>query len=48
MATTKRVLISGATGQQGGALVAALAGKGFDLRAMTRKPGARSIWQGTR
>jgi len=38
MAMTRRVLISGATGQQGGALVAALAGKGFDLRAMTRKP----------
>jgi uncharacterized protein YbjT (DUF2867 family) len=35
---TKTILITGATGQQGGALANALAGKGFDLRAMTRKP----------
>jgi len=32
------VLITGATGQQGGALARELAGKGFVLRAMTRKP----------
>lgn len=32
------ILISGATGQQGGATARALAGKGFTLRAMTRKP----------
>jgi uncharacterized protein YbjT (DUF2867 family) len=31
-------LITGATGQQGGAVARALAGKGFKLRAMTRKP----------
>ena len=32
------VLISGATGQQGGATARALAGKGFKIRAMTRNP----------
>jgi len=32
------VLITGATGQQGGAVIRALAGKGFKLRGMTRKP----------
>ena len=36
---TKRiVLISGATGQQGGATARALAGKGFTIRALTRNP----------
>ena len=34
----KIVLISGATGQQGGALARSLAGKGFKLRGLTRKP----------
>jgi uncharacterized protein YbjT (DUF2867 family) len=38
VATAKQILITGATGQQGGAIAAALAGQGFDLRAMTRKP----------
>jgi uncharacterized protein YbjT (DUF2867 family) len=32
------VLISGATGQQGGSTAKALAGKGFKIRAMTRNP----------
>lgn len=32
------VVISGATGQQGGAVIRALAGKGFTLRALTRNP----------
>lgn len=32
------VVISGATGQQGGAVARALAGKGFTLRALTRNP----------
>jgi uncharacterized protein YbjT (DUF2867 family) len=32
------VLITGATGKQGGAVIRELAGKGFDLRAMTRHP----------
>jgi uncharacterized protein YbjT (DUF2867 family) len=32
------ILISGATGQQGGATARALAGKGFKLRALTRTP----------
>jgi uncharacterized protein YbjT (DUF2867 family) len=34
----KIVLITGATGQQGGALARALRGKGFKLRGLTRKP----------
>ena len=40
------VLITGATGKQGGALAQELGGKGFKLRAMTRKPdsdAARSL-----
>jgi len=39
MATSDRiVLITGATGHQGGATARELAGKGFTLRCMTRKP----------
>ena len=38
MANTRIVLITGATGKQGGAVARELAGKGFTLRAMTRKP----------
>ena len=34
----RTILITGATGQQGGATARALAGKGFRLRAMTRNP----------
>jgi uncharacterized protein YbjT (DUF2867 family) len=34
----RTILITGVTGQQGGAVARALAGKGFKLRAMTRKP----------
>jgi uncharacterized protein YbjT (DUF2867 family) len=34
----KRILITGATGQQGGATVNALSGKGFQLRALARNP----------
>ena len=36
--SNRTILISGATGQQGGATARALAGKGFTLRAMTRNP----------
>jgi len=40
MASSERtVLITGATGKQGGALARHLVGKGFALRAMTRNPG---------
>ncbi len=35
---SKVVVIAGATGQQGGATIRALAGKGFTLRALTRDP----------
>jgi uncharacterized protein YbjT (DUF2867 family) len=38
MAAEKTVLITGATGKQGGATIRELKGKGFKLRAMTRKP----------
>ncbi len=38
MPTQKSILITGATGQQGGAVAAALAGAGFQLKGMTRKP----------
>ena len=38
MANERTVLITGATGKQGGATARALAGKGFRLRAMTRHP----------
>jgi uncharacterized protein YbjT (DUF2867 family) len=36
----RTIVISGATGQQGGATAKALAGKGFKIRAMTRNPGS--------
>lgn len=36
--TERIILISGATGQQGGATARALAGSGFKLRALTRNP----------
>jgi uncharacterized protein YbjT (DUF2867 family) len=38
MTDTRTVLITGATGKQGGAVARELAGKGFRVRAMTRKP----------
>ena len=38
MTDNRIVLITGATGQQGGAVARELVGKGFTLRAMTRKP----------
>lgn len=38
MADTKTVLVTGATGQQGGAVAAQLLSHGFSVRAMTRKP----------
>jgi uncharacterized protein YbjT (DUF2867 family) len=38
MAAEKTILITGVTGQQGGAVARALVGKGFRLRGMTRKP----------
>lgn len=36
---SRTILVTGATGQQGGAVARHLAGKGFRLRALTRKPG---------
>jgi len=38
MANERTILITGATGKQGGATARELAGKGFKLRAMTRHP----------
>ena len=40
MANERAVLITGATGKQGGATARELAGRGFKLRAMTRNPGS--------
>jgi uncharacterized protein YbjT (DUF2867 family) len=40
MASERTILITGATGKQGGATARALTGKGFTLRAMTRNPGS--------
>jgi uncharacterized protein YbjT (DUF2867 family) len=37
MTSERTILITGATGNQGGAVIRALTGKGFRLRAMTRK-----------
>lgn len=34
----RTILVTGATGKQGGATIRSLAGSGFDIRAMTRKP----------
>lgn len=38
MADNRTILVTGATGKQGGAVIRALTGKSFRLRAMTRKP----------
>jgi uncharacterized protein YbjT (DUF2867 family) len=40
MTSERTILITGATGKQGGAVIRALLGKGFRLRAMTRKIGS--------
>src|SRR5512133_796393 len=39
----KTVVITGATGKQGGAVARSLAGKGFHLKAMTRKPRGEAV-----
>src|SRR5271170_4182614 len=38
MTSDKTILITGVTGQQGGAVARALQGAGFHLRGLTRKP----------
>src|ERR1700758_3570147 len=38
MTSDQTILITGATGQQGGAVAHALQGSGFHLRGLTRKP----------
>jgi uncharacterized protein YbjT (DUF2867 family) len=38
MANDRTILITGVTGQQGGAVAQALQGTGFHLRGLTRKP----------
>src|SRR5438552_18800472 len=40
--TNKTVLITGATGRQGGAVIRHMLPKGWKLRALTRNPGART------
>jgi uncharacterized protein YbjT (DUF2867 family) len=50
MSNERTVLITGATGKQGGATARALAGQGFKLRAMTRNPdseGAKAVASAT-
>lgn len=42
---SKVIAVAGATGQQGGAVIRALAGKGFTLRALTRDPGSAAARQ---
>ncbi|MCC7241483.1 MAG: NmrA/HSCARG family protein [Acidobacteria bacterium] len=42
MTDQRTVLITGATGRQGGATLRALRGQGFALRAMTRKPASEA------
>jgi uncharacterized protein YbjT (DUF2867 family) len=39
---SRTILITGATGHQGGATIRELAGQGFSLRAMTRKPSSEA------
>lgn len=46
MTSERTILITGATGKQGGAVARTLSGKGFTIRALTRKPeseAARSL-----
>jgi uncharacterized protein YbjT (DUF2867 family) len=38
MTNDRTILITGVTGQQGGAVAQALQGSGFHLRGLTRKP----------
>jgi uncharacterized protein YbjT (DUF2867 family) len=38
MTTDRTILITGVTGNQGGAVARALKGSGFHLRGLTRKP----------
>jgi uncharacterized protein YbjT (DUF2867 family) len=38
MTTKRRVLVTGATGQQGGAVARALLSRGHSVKALTRKP----------
>jgi len=45
MANDNMVLVSGATGKQGGAIARALLGRGWKVRAMTRKPGGEPARQ---
>jgi uncharacterized protein YbjT (DUF2867 family) len=40
--TNRSVLVTGATGRQGGAVIRSLLSKGWKLRALTRNPGSRA------
>lgn len=42
MKTSNRVLVTGATGQQGGAVARLLLNRGYQVHALTRKPDSRS------
>ena len=38
MSTNEKILVTGATGQQGGAVARELLSRGYSIRAMTRNP----------
>ena len=46
--TDKTVLVTGATGRQGGAVIRHMLGKGWKLRALTRSPNSRAAQELTR
>src|SRR3984885_14656455 len=45
MSTKRSVLVTGATGQQGGAVARALLARGHRVKALTRKPDGEAAWQ---
>ena len=46
--TNKTLLVTGATGRQGGAMICHMLGKGWTLRALTRSPNTRAAQELTR
>ena len=46
--TNKTLLVTGATGRQGGAMICHMLGKGWTLRALTRSPNSRAAQELTR
>jgi len=48
MTSNRTILITGVTGNQGGAVAQALQGAGFNLRGLTRKPDSERASSGKR